>query len=123
MARVLVTRRLTDGGTDPLVQAGHDIVGPAADDTALTAQELCDGAAASDALVCLLTDRIDADVLRAGRGGGRLRVIGTAAVGYDNIDVSTARAVRWGGRPASRRPLTCPINDFPFAAVKLNLSR
>jgi glyoxylate reductase len=91
VARVLVTRRLTDGGTDPLVQAGHDIVGPAADDTALTAQELCDGAAASDALVCLLTDRIDADVLRAGRGGGRLRVIGTAAVGYDNIDVSTAR--------------------------------
>jgi glyoxylate reductase len=90
VARVLVTRRLTDGGTDPLVRAGHDIVGPAADGSALTAQELRDGAAANDGIVCHLTDRIDADVLRAGRGGGRLRVVGTASVGYDNIDVTTA---------------------------------
>jgi len=91
VARVLVTRRLTDGGVDPLIAAGHDVVGPAVDDTPLTAWELCDGAANHDALVCLLTDRIDAEVLRAGKAGGRLRVVGTAAVGYDNIDVTTAR--------------------------------
>ena len=29
-------------------------------------------------------------MLRAGRDGGRLRVVGTASVGYDNIDVPTA---------------------------------
>jgi glyoxylate reductase len=93
VARVLVTRRLTEGGTDPLIEAGHDIVGPATDDTPMTAQQLCDGAAANDAVVCLLTDRIDAEVLRAGRAGGRLRVVGNAAVGYDNIDVATARTL------------------------------
>ena len=91
MARVLVTRRLTDGGTDPLTEAGHEVVGPADDDRPLTVQELCDGAAANDAIVCLLTDRIDAEVLRAGQVGGHLRVVGNAAVGYDNIDVTTAR--------------------------------
>ncbi len=89
MARVLVTRPLTPGGTDPLVEGGHEVVGPA-DDAPLSARQLCDGAAANDGIVCHLTDRIDADVLRAGRGG-RLRVVGNAAVGYDNIDVTTAR--------------------------------
>ena len=90
MARVLVTRRLTSGGTDPLVAAGHDIIGPLPDDAPMSADELCEGAATSDAIVCLLTDRIDAAVLAAGAKGGRLRVVANAAVGYDNIDVATA---------------------------------
>ncbi len=91
MARVLVTRRLTDGGTDPLLQAGHDIV-TTDDDVPLTAEELASEAAACDGIVCLLTDRIDAEVLAAGHRG-RLRVVGNAAVGYDNIDVATARSL------------------------------
>lgn len=40
------------------------------------------------ALMCLLTDRIDAEVLDAGPG---LRVVANIAVGYDNIDGSAAR--------------------------------
>jgi glyoxylate reductase len=82
---------LTAGGTDPLRDAGHEIVGPA-DDIPLTAQKLATEAAACDGIVCLLTDRIDADVLRSGHAG-RLRVVGNAAVGYDNIDVATAHAL------------------------------
>jgi glyoxylate reductase len=89
VARVLVTRRLTPGGTDPLLQAGHDIITPD-DDVPLTAEELTRQAADCDGIVCLLTDRIDAGVLEAG-GGGRLRVVGNAAVGYDNIDVARAK--------------------------------
>ncbi len=41
----------------------------------------------ADGLVCLLTDRIDAEVIAAGE---RLRVISIMAVGYDNIDVAAA---------------------------------
>jgi glyoxylate reductase len=89
VARVLVTRRLIPGGTDPLLEAGHEIVGPNDDDAPLTAAELEAAAADYDGIVCLLTDRIDAAVLEAGRAG-RLRVVGTAAVGYDNIDVAAA---------------------------------
>jgi glyoxylate reductase len=90
MARVLVTRRLTPGGTDPLLEAGHEIVPPSDDDVPLTPAELEARAAEVDGIVCLLTDRIDDTVLRAGRAG-LLRVVGNAAVGYDNIDVARAR--------------------------------
>jgi len=88
MARVLVTRRVPDGGTDLLRAAGHEIVSRA-DDTPWTAQELAAAAGGVDGIVCLLTDRIDAAVLEAG-AAGRLRVVATIAVGYDNIDVDAA---------------------------------
>ena len=87
--RVLVTRQLPDGGLDPLGAAGHEIVtGGAGDDTPLTPEELSAAAGEVDAIVCVLTDRIDAGVLRA--GAPRLRVVADVAVGYDNIDVATA---------------------------------
>jgi glyoxylate reductase len=88
MGRVLVTRRLPDGGLDPL--AGHDVIGPKGDDAPYTPDELCTHAAACDAIVCLLTDRIDARVIAA--GAGSLRVIANVAVGYDNVDVDAASA-------------------------------
>jgi glyoxylate reductase len=89
VARVLVTRRLPAGGLDPLVAAGHEIV-RRDDDSPLTPDELRAAVADVDAVVCLLTDRIDASVLDA--GAGRLRVVANVAVGYDNIDVAAAHA-------------------------------
>ncbi|HVB91867.1 MAG TPA: D-glycerate dehydrogenase [Acidimicrobiales bacterium] len=91
MGRVLVTRHLTEGGTDPLREAGHEIVA-AEVDVALTQDQLEAKAGQCDGMVCLLTDRIDAEVLNAG-AAGRLRVVGTAAVGYDNIDMATAHSL------------------------------
>jgi glyoxylate reductase len=89
VARVLVTRRLPEGGLDPLVAEGHDPV-ERVDDTPYSHDELETVAGSVDALVCLLTDRIDEAVLRAG-SAGKLRVVGNVAVGYDNIDVEAAR--------------------------------
>lgn len=86
--RVLVTRRLPDGGTDPLTAAGHEIVARD-DDTPFTHDELVDAARDVDAIVCLLTDRVDAEVIEA--GAPRLRVVANVAVGYDNVDVAAAR--------------------------------
>ena len=88
MARVLVTRRLPDGGMEPLLAAGHEVVGPDPDDRPLTHGELVDAAGDVDGIVCLLTDRIDVEVLQA--GAPRLRVVANVAVGYDNIDVAAA---------------------------------
>ncbi len=87
MARVLVTRRLPDGGTDPLHRAGHQIAARG-DDTPFTHDELCAAAADVDAIVCLLTDRIDTEVIAA--GAARLKVVANVAVGYDNVDVAAA---------------------------------
>jgi glyoxylate reductase len=88
VARVLVTRPLTEGGTDPLVDAGHDFV-LHDDGSSLAPKELVRLAAEFDGIVCHLTDQIDAAVLESGRSG-RLRVVANAAVGYDNIDVTSA---------------------------------
>jgi glyoxylate reductase len=86
VGRVLVTRRLPDGGLDPL--AGHDVIGPKPDDAPYTHDELCEHTRECEAFVTLLTDRIDAAVLAA--GAGRLRVVANVAVGYDNVDVTAA---------------------------------
>jgi glyoxylate reductase len=88
MATVLVTRRLPDGGLDPLADAGHELI-LRVDDEPLTHAQLVQAAAEVDAIVCLLTDRIDRAVLEA--GAGRLRVVANVAVGYDNVDVASAR--------------------------------
>jgi glyoxylate reductase len=88
MARVLVTRRLPDGGLDPLARAGHTLE-QRADDTPLTHGELVEVAGKVDGIVCLLTDRIDREVLEAGAAGS-LRVVANVAVGYDNVDVAAA---------------------------------
>ncbi len=63
------------------------------DDTAYSHAELVAAARSVDAIVCLLTDRIDEEVL-AGGGTGRLRVVANVAVGYDNVDVDAARRFR-----------------------------
>jgi glyoxylate reductase len=84
MARVLVTRQLPPGGLDPL--AGHELVQRDGDQP-LTHEELVSAVAGVDGVVCLLTDRIDAEVIAAGLG---LKVVGNVAVGYDNVDVAAA---------------------------------
>jgi glyoxylate reductase len=87
---VLVTRHLPEGGLDPLVQAGHTLIQNKTDDRYGT-EELAKLAPEVDGILCLLTDRIDETVLRAG-AAGRLKVIGNAAVGYDNVDLGAARS-------------------------------
>jgi glyoxylate reductase len=90
VGRVLVTRPLTEGGTDPLLDGGHEIIEP--DEIPLSPESLVALAPDCDGIVSHLTDRIDAVVLEAGKAG-RLRVVANAAVGYDNIDVKTAQGL------------------------------
>jgi len=93
--RVFVTRPLPAGGTDPLTDPGGP--GPAcevvqrADDAGLDRAGLMAALAEGyDGVVCILTERFDAEVLAA--AGGRLRVVANVAVGFDNIDVDAATA-------------------------------
>lgn len=88
MGRVLVTHRLPEGGTDPLVAAGHQIADGFGDATCSSA-ELAALAPEFDAIVCLLTDLVDEEVLRSG-AAGQLKAVGNVAVGYNNIDVAAA---------------------------------
>ena len=56
---------------------------------AIPAAELKARLAGKQALMCLLTDRVDGAVLDAGPG---LRIVANIAVGFDNIDIAAARA-------------------------------
>jgi glyoxylate reductase len=87
VARVLLTHPVPEGGTDPILAAGHELV--LADGAYPDLVALAPGV---DAVLCMLTDRIDSALLRAGPAG-RLRVVSVAAVGYDNVDVAEAAAL------------------------------
>ena len=89
--RVLVTRRLPDGGLDPLARPRARR--PEARRRAVHARRAASRTRPrSTRSSALLTDRIDAERARRGRGGGRLRVVANVAVGYDNVDVAAAAA-------------------------------
>lgn len=86
--RVLVTRTLPNG---PLSRAQRtcDLVVHDGS-TAMSHDELCARARGANAIISLLTDRIDAEVLNA--AGPGLRIVANVAVGYDNLDTVAAAA-------------------------------
>jgi len=86
MARIFITSRFYDDEAQRLRNAGHTVRIRDRSEPILP-KELIDEAAEADALICLLSDRIDADVLRA---ASRLRIVANAAVGYENVDVAAA---------------------------------
>ena len=67
-----------------------------------------------DGLLCLLTDRIDGELMDA--AGPQLRVISQIAVGYDNIDLAAARE---RGIPVGHTPgvLTEATADLAFTLL------
>jgi glyoxylate reductase len=88
MSAVFVSRPLPAPGTEPLVAAGV-AVEQHPFDRPPTRDELVAGLQGKQALLCLLTERIDGDLLDA---APELRVVANLAVGYDNIDVAAATA-------------------------------
>ena len=59
-------------------------------DKAISRDELLTRVAGKHAIVCLLTDTIDAAVLDG--AGAQLKIVANVAVGYNNIDVAACRA-------------------------------
>jgi glyoxylate reductase len=83
---VLLTRRVPSSVLAPL-EAQHDVEVYRGDGP-IPRGELLERVRGKDALICVLTDRIDDELLDA---GARLKVVATIAVGYDNIDVAAVR--------------------------------
>ena len=86
MSAVYVSRPLPAPGPDALVAAGLEVE-QNPHDRPPTRDELLAGLQGKQALLCLLTERIDGDVLDA---APELRIIANLAVGYDNVDVAAA---------------------------------
>jgi lactate dehydrogenase-like 2-hydroxyacid dehydrogenase len=86
-ANVYVTRKIPEPALDMLRSfAGRVDVNP--DDRVLARAELLGAVAGRDGVLCLLTDRIDAEVFDA--AGPGCKAFANCAVGYDNVDVAEA---------------------------------
>ena len=93
MPKIFVTRVIPDRGLDLLVTAfGPENVIVSPHDRVITREELVEGVRGVDALLSILTDPIDAEVMDA--AGPQLRIVANYAVGYNNIDVAAATARR-----------------------------
>jgi len=87
MAKVLVTRKIPGGFLEKLSQAGHEVE-ISEFNRPLLPEELLEKIKGVEGLLCLLTDRIDGDLMDA--AGPQLKIISNYAVGFDNIDVKAA---------------------------------
>ncbi len=89
MPKIFVTRALPDSAIQMLIDAfGEAFVSVFSEDRVIRRDELLEGAKGIDALLPILTETIDAEVMNA--AGPELKVIANYAVGYNNIDIAAA---------------------------------
>jgi glyoxylate reductase len=116
--RVVVTGRIPADGTR-MLEAEHEV---SAWDSAelITRDELLERVRGAHAIVSLLTERIDGELLDA--AGPQLRVVSNVAVGYNNIDVP---ACRERGVVVTNTPgvLTDATADIAMALIMMTTRR
>ena len=83
--RVYVSRPIPEPGLE-LLRASCDVEVKPTDDL-VPREELLEKVKGRDALLCLLTETIDKEVMEA---GSELKIIANYAVGYNNVDVEAA---------------------------------
>ena len=89
MSHVYLSRELTPPATAAARGLGLPLVVHDDPDVPPSRERLLHGVAGASALITLLTDQVDAELLDA--AGPGLRVVANCAVGYDNIDLAAAR--------------------------------
>lgn len=87
MAKIFVTRNIPGTALDKLKNSDHEI-DISKFDRPLTGEELLEQGRGSDALLTLLTDKINAEVIDA--IGPQLKIVSNYAVGFDNINIDEA---------------------------------
>ena len=107
MARVVITGRIPGEAVERL-RAVHDVVAWESQDT-ISRAELLTRVQGAEAILSLLTEKVDAELLDA--AGPQLRVVSNVAVGYNNIDVAacTARGIRVTNTPGVLTEATADI--------------
>ncbi len=106
MPKVLVTRKIPEAGLRLLRQKCQLTINK--HDRPLTRKELLGMVKGKDAILCLLNDKIDQEVINA---NPNLKIIANYAVGYDNIDLKAT-----GNIPVTNTPdvLTDAVADLAF---------
>ena len=110
--KVFLTRRILDSGLRLIEDSCQADVWP--DELPPSHDEILRLVRGVDGLLCLLTDKIDTDVIEA--AGFQLKVISACSVGVDNVDLAaaTARGIPVGNTPGV---LTDATADLAFALL------
>jgi glyoxylate reductase len=110
--KVFVTRVIRDKGLELVRDNCQAYIWP--EELPPSREELLEYVRGVDGLLCLLTDRIDGEVMDV--AGSGLKVISNHAVGFDNIDVAAAtkRGIPVGNTPGI---LTDATADMAFALM------
>ncbi|HLD00695.1 MAG TPA: D-glycerate dehydrogenase [Candidatus Nanoarchaeia archaeon] len=117
MAKIFVTRKIPEAGLKLLAKNNTLKIYPA--DKAIPRKDLLAGVKWCDALLCLLTDKIDSQVIKA---NPHLKIISNYAVGFNNIDVKSATAK---GIPIANTPgpeIVDAVAEHTFALM-LSISK
>ncbi|MGB6838856.1 MAG: D-glycerate dehydrogenase [Microgenomates group bacterium] len=85
--KIFVTRKIPGKALEKLMTSEYEVT-VSEFDRPLTQEELVEKVKGADALLTLLTDRIDGDLMDV--AGPQLRVVSNYAVGFDNINIKAA---------------------------------
>jgi len=118
MAKIVVTGKIPSGGLARL-KAEHDVLAWESEE-AISRTELLQMVTGADAIVSLLTEKIDAELLAA--SGSQLKSVSNVAVGYNNIDVPACEAA---GVLVTNTPgvLTQATADIAMALILMSTRR
>lgn len=110
--KVFVSRIIPDQGLEKIGEVAEAEIWQ--EETPPPYDVLLEKVKGADGLVCLLTDKIDANLMDT--AGKQLKVISQMAVGYDNIDIQAAtdRGIPVGHTPGV---LTDTTADFAFTLM------
>ena len=116
--RVVVTGRVPEQAVS-MLQAEHEVLAWRSE-TLVPREQLLHRVDGADAILSLLTERVDAELLDA--AGPQLKVVSNVAVGYNNIDVA---ACRKRGIVATNTPgvLTDATADIAMALILMSTRR
>ncbi|MBE0684161.1 MAG: D-glycerate dehydrogenase [Anaerolineales bacterium] len=111
--KILITRLIPSRGLD-LIREHFPIFDISSHDLPPTREQLLEKVRGVDGLLCLLTEKMDAELMDA--AGPQLRVISSMSVGVDHVDVAaaTARGIPIGNTPGV---LTDATADMAFALL------
>ncbi len=116
--KVFVTRKIPEAGLK-MIREQYEVV-VSDKDRPLEHAEIVKGVEDADALLCLLHDEIDVEIINAGKD---LKIISNYAVGYDNIDVkaATERGIAVTNTPGVLTDATAEITWALMMAVSRHI--
>lgn len=113
MSKIVITRKIPPPAEEMLKAAGYEVT-TSPKPRVLSREELKNFVVGADAIICLLTDKIDGEILDA--AGRQLKIVANYAVGFDNVNLPDAKT---RGVAVTNTPgvLTEAVAEHTFALI------